>query len=225
MGGLFVAYQKKKSGSKQEIAYQFIKKAIISNEYEPDTMLVEGVLCEQLGFSKTPIREALRRLATEKYVESIPEKGTFVSKLSLEDLIGIFEVREALEGMAARICAVRKDAAFIDKLQKCFDNTYSDLLEGKSDLTVQEDMTFHHLVLDGSKNKNLINLSNSIIEQINRFATTTVNDPERLKLSYYEHKEILSAIISGEAELAEKKIREHIRSVKDYQIKKHYLIH
>ncbi|MDD2542657.1 MAG: GntR family transcriptional regulator [Desulfuromonadaceae bacterium] len=219
-----MAYQKKKSGSKQEIAYQYIKNAILNNEYAPDAMLVEGALCEQLGFSKTPIREALRRLATEKYVESIPEKGTFVTKLSLEDLIGIYEVREALEGMAARICAVRKDTTFIDRLQTCFDNTYSDLIEGKSELTVKEDMTFHHLILEGSRNKNLINLSNSIIEQINRFASTTINDPERLKLSFFEHKEVLNAIMTGDADLAEKKIREHIRSVKDYQIKKHYNI-
>lgn len=218
-----MAYQKKKSGSKQEIAYQYIKSAIINNEYEPNSMLVEGLLCEVLGVSKTPIREALRRLAVEKFVEFIPEKGTFVSRTTLEDMIEIFDVREALEGMAARICALRRNGDFLEQLEDCFNETYKDLIGGNSISTVKDDMAFHHLIINGCRNKNLISFSRTIMDQVSRYATTTVNDPERLKISYYEHKEILVAIVAGTADLAESKMREHIRSVKSYQINTHYI--
>ncbi|MDD2533299.1 MAG: GntR family transcriptional regulator [Eubacteriales bacterium] len=218
-----MAYQKKKTGSKQEIAYQSIKRAILNNEYEPDAMLIEGVLCEQLGFSKTPVREALRRLASENYVQYIPEKGTFVSKMEMDDFIQIFDVREALEGMAAKICALRKDKALVDKLEITFNQIYIDLIDGNSVLNIKDDLEFHHLIIEGSRNKNLINFSRSLMDQINRYASTTYNDPDRLKLSFNEHREILDAITSGDPELSEKKLREHIRSVKEYQIKRHYL--
>lgn len=218
-----MAYIKKKAGSKQEIAYQQIKRAILRNEFGPDTMLIEGNLGEMLGFSKTPIREALRRLASEKFVEFIPEKGTFVSRMRLEDLIEIYDVREALEGMAARMCAQRKDEKVIEQLKEALNSIYIDLAEGKNSQNVEEDMKFHNIIINGSRNSNLMTFSIAILDQINRFASTTVNDIERLKLSYEEHKKVFDAIINSDAEMAEKAIREHIRSVKEYQIKRHYI--
>lgn len=217
-----MSYQKKNDGSKQDIAYQIIKNAIINHEFEPDSMLVEGMLCEKIGFSKTPIREALRRLASEKYVEFIPEKGTFVSRTSVEELIEIFDVREALEGMAARMCATRKDKLLIAKLQESYNKIFKDLIEENSILNIEDDLDFHCLLVNGSMNNNLITFSMEIMGQIKRYAAETVDDIDRLRLSYHEHNEILNAVIAGDADHAERSIREHIRSVKEYQIQKLY---
>ena len=217
-----MAYVKKKQGSKQEVAYQKIKEAILKNEYEPDTMLLEGNLCAALGFSRTPVREALRRLASEGFVEFVPEKGTFVPRIRLEDLIEIYDVREALEGMAARVCALKGDEKVVAKLEEIVNSLYDNLVKGEKSQSVREDMEFHNVIIKGCNNSRLEAFLKTMIDQINRFAATTVNDNERLKISYTEHKKVLDAIKNKDADMAEKAIREHIRSVKEYQIKRHY---
>jgi DNA-binding GntR family transcriptional regulator len=218
-----MAYIKKKSGSKQEIAYQKIKDAILNNQFEPESMLNEGELCAMLGFSKTPIREALRRLASEKFVESIPEKGTFVSRMGLEDFIETYDIREALEGMAVRRCVQINAETVIKQLKPVINHLYSNLVKGNNTENVDADMKFHNIIIIGSKNSKLIEYALAMHDQICRFAATTIHDITRLKLSYEEHQKVFEAIVAKDADLAEKTIREHIRSVKEYQIKTHYL--
>jgi DNA-binding GntR family transcriptional regulator len=219
-----MAYVKKKDTTKQEVAYKKIKDAILKNEFKPNTMLNEGNLCKMLGFSKTPIREALRRLFSEGFVEFISEKGTFISKISLEELIEIYDVREALEGMAARLCALRKDEGVINQLKKSIESMLNDLNYGKNRENVKDDIEFHRIIVRGSLNKKLITFSNTMLDQINRFAITTVDDTKRLMVSYEQHEKVYNAIKDGNAEAAEKAIRDHIHNVKGYQIRRHYFI-
>ncbi|MGI5850398.1 MAG: GntR family transcriptional regulator [Christensenellales bacterium] len=213
-----MAYVRKKEGSKQEIAYQKIKAAILNNEFMPHTMLLEGELCNMLGFSKTPIREALRRLMSEGFVVFVPEKGTFVSKLSAEEFIQMFEVREALEGMAARLCAIKREQIVIDKLGNILSEMFQDMQEEKRGDIVESDMKFHDVIINGSRNNKLMNFTKTMIQQIHMVASYTVNDKERLDVSYYEHKKVYEAIRDGDPDASEKTMREHIKSVKAYQV-------
>ena len=217
-----MAYVRKKEGSKQEIAYQKIKSAILNNELAPDTMLIENDLCDMVGFSKTPIREALRRLMSEGFVEFIPEKGTFVSKLSIDEFLQMFDVREVLEGLAARQCAIQQEDTVVEKLEDIISKLHLDLKEGKSFDSVQSDMDFHEVIINGSQNKMLMNFTKTMIQQIHRFASTTMDDYARLNTSYQEHMAIYEAICNREADAAERAMREHIISVKQYQISRHY---
>lgn len=219
-----MAYTKKKVITKQEVAYLKIKEAILKNEFKPNAMLIEANLCEILGFSKTPIREALRRLASEGFVTSIHEKGTFVTQVSLEEFMETYDVRESLEGMAARLCALRKDESVIEQLRKCVDMIYNDLNNKRNKENVNDDIEFHRIIINGSQNKKLITFCNPMLDQIFRFAITTIDDPERLTNSYVQHKKIFDAIKDGDPDAAENAIREHIRNVKTYQIKRHFLI-
>lgn len=86
-------------------AYEVIKRKIVNGEITPGTKLQEDRLAEELGISRTPIREALSRLAQEGLVEIIPRRGTYVVEFSLFDIVHLLEIREALEGMAARLAA------------------------------------------------------------------------------------------------------------------------
>ena len=219
-----MAYIKKKTLPKQEIAYQKIKNAIINNEYDPNTMLIESELSEKLGFSKTPIREALRRLESEKYIEYLPEKGNMVAKMGLEDFVEMYDVREALEGMAARLCALKQNERVIRLLDETFTKWAEAIKNQNNEKDVKEDSEFHLIVINGSGNSKLISSIKGIMDQINRFAITTVNDPERLQLSFEQHKSIWQALKKKDADLAEQTMREHIRSVKEYQLRKHYLL-
>lgn len=218
-----MAYVKKKENTKQEIAYKKIKEAILNNELKPETMLIEDKLCGMLGFSKTPIREALRRLTSEGFVESIPETGTFVTGISIDQVIQLYDVREVLEGLAARLCALRSEDAVITQLRNLIIELEKDLNENLYASSVEFDLKFHDVVIKGGQNKKLKTFTRTMIQQIHRFASTTKDDPERLRVSYEEHKKIYDAICNGDADSAERLMREHIRSVKIYHVNRNLL--
>lgn len=212
-----------RENNKHEIAYNQIKNLIIKNRIEPNTLLVERQLSEQLGVSSTPIREALKRLTSEGLTEFIPGKGVFVSNLTFEDFINISEVREALEGMAAKLCTLKKDEKVIETLEKNLDALEEALNSGDYDQSVEYDIQFHHILISGAKNPKLENLLNGIYDQINRFAFFSVSDVERQRMSLRQHRKVLEAIKNDDANLAEKLIRDHIIHVKEYHVKKVFL--
>lgn len=212
-----------RENNKHAIAYNQIKNLIIKNRIEPNTLLVERQLSEQLGVSRTPIREALKRLTSEGLTEFIPGKGVFVSNLTFEDFINISEVREALEGMAAKLCTLKKDEKVIETLEKNLDALEEALNSGDYDQSVEYDIQFHHILISGAKNPKLENLLNGIYDQINRFAFFSVSDVERQRMSLRQHRKVLEAIKNDDANLAEKLIRDHIIHVKEYHVKKVFL--
>lgn len=219
-----MAYVKKKTESKQETAYQFIKEAIINNDFLPNAMLVEGSLCEQLGFSKTPIREALRRLTSEGLVEFIPERGCCVSDLSIREFVNIFDVREAIEGMAARLCATYRDAWVAEELK----NRQAEM-EGYTAVNdfakvLEADSKQHEAVIDGSNNHRIRSIFDVMNAQILRVRLITSEDNERLTMSCAEHEKMVRAIVDGDPERAEAEWRAHIRSIKDFVIGRKYMV-
>jgi DNA-binding GntR family transcriptional regulator len=216
-------YVKKKNESKQEIAYKFIKDAIIRNEFKPNTMLVENNLCNMLGFSKTPIREALRRLTSEGLVEFLPKKGSFVSVITFRDFIDIFEVREALEGMAARLCTQRHNPDEMQQLKEQLLIFEKCLKSGDSENVFNADMKQHEIIMKSSRNAQLNMHYDTLYQQIKRIRLITKEDYERQSLSFDEHKALIEAILNKDAEAAEIACRKHIQSIKNYIINKNYL--
>ncbi len=212
-----------RDNSKQELAYEKIKEAIIRNELLPDTLLVERNLCSALGFSRTPVREALRRLAGEGLVESIPDKGMFVTRIRFEDLIEIYEMKEILEGMAVRLFTQRKTDESVRLLEENLDIQEKAIQEMKYELVIEKDLEFHQLYTNGSKNSRLISFTNTIRNQYSRAAYYTVHDIDRIKLSLTQHRKVLDAIREGDANLAETLVKEHILSVKRYHLRSQYL--
>ncbi|NTV90493.1 MAG: GntR family transcriptional regulator [Clostridiales bacterium] len=213
----------KSNFSKQHVAYEKIKDAIIKDELLPDTLLVERELCKNLGFSRTPVREALNRLALEGLVEFIPNKGMFVSKIRFEDMLEIYELREALEGMAIRLFTLRKDNEILRQMEECLVDQCRALEAADYARCVERDMDFHDLFVRGSRNNRLINFIKTVHDQNSRVAFFTVNDLERLKTSHEQHQRVFEAIGNNDAELAEKLIKEHIVNIKQYHIGKLYM--
>lgn len=211
-----------KDNSKQQIAYDKIKSAIIKNELLPDTLLVERQLSATLGISRTPIREALRRLSGEGLIESIPDKGMFVSKIRFEDIIEIFELREALEGMAIRLFVLRKNSDIVLEMEECLAIQEKAFKEENYGLNVEMDLQFHHLYIKGAKNSRLESFINTVLDQNSRMAFNTLRDKERIESSLVQHKKVLESIKKGDASEAERLIQEHIINVKEYHISKYY---
>jgi len=208
--------------SKQELAYECIKKAIFNNEFKVNTLLAEQDLCAKFGMSRTPVREAMRRLASEGFVDFVKDKGTFVSHVGLEALLQNYEIREALEGMAARLCALRVTDGIIKTLEENLDKTTEYYNKKEYGKAMIYDMEFHRALIKGAYNPRLENIMNNVIDLISCVAYKA-DDVTILTLSLEDHQKMLDAIRESDGDRAEIIMREHISHSKKYHIDKYYI--
>lgn len=208
--------------SKQELAYINIKKSIINNEFPPDTPLTENYLCNKYGFSRTPVREALRRLTSEGFVDFIRDKGAFVAQISFEDLKCYYEVREALEGMAAKLCAMRITDSAVIELSGLLEKIIENFEIGNYVQAMIHDMDFHRCIIRESKNQKLESIMNTVIDLISCVAYKA--DKTIISESINDHKIILHAIKTSDDMLAESAMREHILHSKKFHFDRYFYL-
>ena len=210
--------------SKQQLAYAAIKEAIVREEYEPNEVLSGRVLCSSLGISRTPVMEALRRLAYEGFVRFVPAKGIFVSPARLDDLIELYQIREGIEGVAARLCALRQPDQIIREMNLCLTRGERAFRRGEYSEASNYDNKFHALLIAGSGNTKLQQFANPILEQTKRGTYLSATDSKRVERSSRQHKDTLEAIIAGDAEQAEKNAKAHMADVQEF-VKEYRLNH
>jgi len=202
-----------------DIVYNYIKKKILSNELPTGYSLSEEALSKELKVSRTPIREALRKLEVETLVEIKPHRGTFVKKIKVEDINEIFLIREALEGLSANITAtlISEDNLKIleEKLEIAEKRYENGLYKESSDIGNQ----IHNAILRIAGNKRILNIISNLSQQTAWLKTLAVSVPGRLKKSNYEHRKILEALKLHKSKLAEKRMKEHIIGTKKDIIK------
>ncbi len=200
--------------SKTEKVYDLLAESIIKQRLSPGERLVERNLAEKLGVSKTPVREALNRLKKEGLAEGTPYSGFFVARILTEDIEEIYELREVLEGLAAREATRKineKQIKQLNSIIQSFENCVKGRdLEHYSSL----DLKFHNLLAAISKNGRLSQTMQLFRNQTRILMSTSVVLPGRVKASLGEHKKIMKAIVSHKPDLAEQFAREHIRNVK-----------
>ena len=218
-----------KTVSKQQLAYDQIKEAIITEKYKTDQLLSTRELSADFGISRTPVAAALRRLAYEGFVDEIQDKGMFVSRVHIEDFIELYEIKMGMEGVAARLCAVRKTEKLLAQMEEILLQYEAEVTKGNYLKAVQKDNEFHIAFIAGAKNTRLENYSRIVLEQCGRAVTLSASDPVRMaKVLLPAHRKIFNAIAAGDPELAEKAAREHVVDVQDfftqYQIRHHYVL-
>lgn len=206
--------------SKKQIAYEMLKDKIITNQLKPGTMLVERQLCEMLNSSRTPIREAIQQLSTDGLVTSIPAVGSYVSEVRYEYVIQLYDVREYLEGLAARLCAINITDSQIQTLNRYWLNMNDDIRTKEYDKLFQEDSNFHQGIVTYSRNEILQNLYTPLASQIFRITFLTEDRADGIIRSHDSHLKILQAITHHQAEEAENQMREHLRTSKMHHLKK-----
>ena len=156
--------------SKQEYVYSVIRKQIIENKYKPGSMLVERTISAELNISRTPVREAFRRLAQDGLVSITPGKGVFVADISIENMLEIFELREALEKMAIKLLLLKGNNDMIKLVEQCAEEQQEAYKNGDGELFMKKDMEFHNLIAEGSRNGRLVNGIRSIYDQVQMLA-------------------------------------------------------
>jgi DNA-binding GntR family transcriptional regulator len=196
-------------------AYGELKRIILEREIPPGGKLNEGDLAKALGISRTPVREAINRLEKEGLVEIFPQRGAFVVRFSEKDIFEIFLIRENLEGLAAYLAAENIDEASLAKLETCLQGFEEPFGEKDARRYAREDFKFHQMIVMLSGARRLITLVSVLHDHIRMFRLTTVGLSGRMKTSLAEHRHLLEALRRREPEEAERRMREHIRHVRD----------
>lgn len=198
-----------------KVVYNTLREAILQQVLKPGERLMEQELAEEMGVSRTPVREALRKLEQEGYIVLVPRKGAYVAGLSIKDFCNVFEMRGALEALAAGLAAARATPEEIEEMERNL------VLEAahyeSSDLvkTIDVDTRFHELIYQAAKNKRLQNMLKELRDQVQRIRTKSLTAPGRLKFALAEHRKIVEAIAAHNVEAAKQAAREHIESAEN----------
>ena len=196
--------------------YHILKLRIIKEDLKPGEKLLEGKIAEQLGVSRTPVREALHRLAAEGYVMKTPNQGVLVNEVSMKQYIEVLQVRATLEGLAAYFFTKRSTVADLEELQKNIEKMSQLVADDEPNYLKYSDLNykFHCFIVNGCKNDCLKKVLTNMYGQYGRFRSRSLlMFPERIKVSLNEHKRIFNSIKKKDAETAEKLSREHLKQV------------
>lgn len=195
----------------REIVFETIRNAIISGDLKPGERVMEVQMAESLGVSRTPVREAIRKLELEGLIIMLPRKGAYVADLSVKDLTEVMEIRASLEGLAAGLASIRIDAAEIEELE-IYALKFHKSIEEDVDVIILRDFEFHDAIFKASRNERLIQLNNNLIEQVQRFREIYHKKVNKPKESSREHYAMVEAISNRDVDKAEKLARIHIEN-------------
>ena len=198
----------------REIIYEDLKNQILRGKLIPGTRLMEIDLSKKMGASRTPIREALKMLAEDNLVAIEPNKGAYVSKISLRDLLEIIEIRESMDESTSYHAAERIDEATKDKLYNAMVNYNKAAKNGDQSQMIKWDTAFHSIIVEATGNKVMMQIANQIRELVLRFRYLYYGDFERSAHVEPEHLAIYEAIVSGDAEKAKEASQLHIRNIR-----------
>lgn len=199
----------------REIVFEHLREAIVKGKLRPGERLMEMQLADDMGVSRTPVREAIRKLELEGLVIMVPRRGAYVADLSIKDVAETFEIRSALEALAAGLAAERITAEESEEMERILVRISSAVEAGDFKQTVDLDEQYHNLLYRASHNDRLMQILSNLREQIQRFRVTTLAMPGRVRGVLQEHRNIAEAISERNAELAHQLALEHIENAEN----------
>lgn len=203
-------------GSTTDAVTECLREGILSGAVPPSTWLREDELARALSVSRTPVRDALRRLSDEGLAVRLPNRGTVVAPMSLDDVLAVYSVRESLEGLAARTVARRAPAEILAEMRLVHERMEQNL--GDAALCVALNREFHRLLRDGSGNPYLARFLTQVEHAVRRFGRSTYESPGRIEETLEEHAAILAAITAGDPDAAERAAVAHMRRARSVRI-------
>jgi len=205
----------KESGDKYSLrgkVYDRIRQDILNGVYSEHEELKEATLGEQMGVSRTPVREALRQLELEGLVEIVPNKGARVTGITKKDIDDIYQIRYLLEGLSARWATEHVTEEQLDKMEETLYLTEFHAEKGNYEQVYELDSQFHELMYEASGSKLLNHILSDFHMYVTRVRRTSLASKNRSKNSTEEHRAILAAIRERDADKAEECAHNHVRS-------------
>lgn len=199
-----------KAPSLEEQVYQKLEEEILGGKLKKGTALAEIALSQRLGVSRTPVRSALHRLAEEGLVEIAPNKGAVVVGVTVEDLIDTYKIRMRLEGLASAMAVGRLNDEEKRALTESVELTDYYIAKKDAEHIKELDTAFHSIIYKASGNRMLCRILTELHRNIKTYRKLSLTVPGRLERSTNEHREILNAILDGDAEKADRLTSLHI---------------
>lgn len=190
--------------------FHTLREEILMGKYQKDEELKEKTIGEELGVSRTPVREALRQLELEGLVTIIPNRGAFVVGISKSDIQDIYEIRSLLEGLCAKWAAVNISEKQIQELEENNYLTDFHIVKGHYEQIVELDNRFHEILYEASDSKVLNHTLSDFHHYVERVRKVSLGSPKRASESNEEHRKIVEALKVHDAKQAQKLANMHI---------------
>lgn len=204
-------------GSTADAVTEALREAIVTGMIPPGTWLREADLARSLKVSRTPVRDALLRLADDGLTVRAAHQGSVVAPVTADELVEVYAVREMLEGMATRLAAGARDPVLIAELTELHDRMVASVPDDTADIA-RLDLEFHRVIRRGSGNRTLERALQQIEHAIRRFPIVSYDSPEAAHHSHDDHGAILRAIGDGDGDAAEQAAIRHMRRIRDLRL-------
>lgn len=196
----------------RELVCEHIREAIINGVFAPGERLMEIQMADEMGVSRTPVREAIRKLEMEGFVVMIPRRGTYVSNMSIKDINDVYEIRTSLDILAAGLAAERINDDELEELQRLLVQVGRAIDSGDMEKVLEADIAFHDVLYKASRNERLRNIINNLREQITVIRGVSMSYPGRLKDTQEEHRFLVDSIAARDVEKSQEAARIHLEN-------------
>lgn len=194
----------------RDVVFKKLRQGILTGELKPGERLMEIHLAERLGVSRTPIREAIRKLELEGLVKMIPRRGAEVACITRKHLKDVLEVRRALDELSVGLACDRITEEGKDRLKAaCLE--FEEAVKSKDIRKIAEiDVKVHDIIVEAANNERLMQLMNNLAEQMYRYRFEYIKDVSGHERLVKEHELIYDSIIHGDKEMAMATVRTHV---------------
>ncbi len=194
----------------REVVFESLRHAIFRGDLKPGERLMEIQLADQLGVSRTPVREAIHMLEKEGLVTVIPRRGAEVAKMTLKDMEDVLEIREALDELAVSLACERISGEQLADLSEAAQQ-FAESIQGDDVRSIASaDVRFHDVIYEATDNPKLVSLLNNLREQIYRYRVEYIKERENCPMLVEEHGEILNALRNHDRKAAVSAMHIHV---------------
>lgn len=196
----------------RELVCENIRQAIIDGTFSPGERLMEIQLADEMGVSRTPVREAIRKLELEGFVVMIPRRGTYVADISIKDINEIYEIRISLDVLAAGLAAERITDEELEKLNYYLVEIGKYVPSMNIDKIVELDVAFHDVLYNASRNERLCSIIGNLREQLTGIRGRSMAFPGRMVETMDEHRALVDSIAARDVDRAQRAARVHLEN-------------
>ena len=194
----------------RDVVFNTLRQSILTGELKPGERLMEIHLADKLGVSRTPIREAIRKLELEGLVTMIPRRGAEVAQITEKNLKDVLEVRRALDALAVELACDRIKEEQLRKLKDACDHFEEETKRGNANQVAQADVALHDIILEAGGNDKLIQMISNLSQQMYRYRLEYVKDETHYEQLIREHRQIYEAIRDKDKEGGSQAMKVHI---------------
>ena len=194
----------------RDVVFNTLRQAILTGELKPGERLMEIHLANKLGVSRTPIREAIRKLELEGLVTMIPRRGAEVAQITEKSMSDVLEVRRAVDALCVELACERISEEELESLKTACDNFENAVNSGDVKKIAQADVALHDIIVRATGNQRLVQLVNTLSEQMYRYRFEYIKDVSQHRSLVEEHRVIYESILKKDKATASEAAKLHI---------------